>query len=55
MGTSLSQFDRAYECPVDAFLSVSISSRVENGFESNAMHPEFNAALRTAGSSLPVM
>jgi hypothetical protein len=43
MGTSLSQFDRAYERAVDACWSVSISCCEENGLVSRAMHPEFNS------------
>ena len=35
----------------EAFLSGSMSDRVENGF----VHPDAIAALRTAGSSLPVV
>jgi hypothetical protein len=44
-----------YEHPAEAFLSGSISACTENGFVRNAMHPESSAAMRTAGSSFPVM
>ena len=47
--------DGAYERPADAFLSGSISDCAEKGFVRNAMHPEWSAAVRTAGSSFPVM
>ena len=46
---------KPYADPVAAFCSGSISSCAENGFVRNAMHPEFSATLRMAGSSLPVM
>ena len=46
---------RTYKCPADAFLSGSMSDCIENGFVKNATQPEATAALRTAGSSLPVM
>jgi len=46
---------QGYERPADAFLSGSMSDCTENGFVRNAMHPEFSAALRTAGSSFPVI
>jgi len=39
----------------EAFLSGSMSDCVKDGFVKNAMHPDAIAALRTAGSSLPVM
>ena len=52
---STSEGDGAYERPADAFLSGSMSECVEKGFVRNAMHPESSAALRTAGSSFPVM
>ena len=39
----------------DAFLSGSISDCAEKGFVKYAMHPDFNAAARTSGLSLPVM
>ena len=45
----------AYERAADAFLSGSMSDCVEKGFVKNAMQPDATAALRTAGSSLPVM
>ena len=38
-----------------SFLIGSMSDCALNGFVRNAMHPESNAALRTAGSSFPVM
>ena len=44
-----------YERPADAFLSGSMSDCAEKGFVRNAMHPESNATLRTAGSSFPVI
>jgi len=46
---------RTYKCHADAFLSGSMSDCVEKGFVKNATQPEATAALRTAGSSLPVM
>jgi len=47
--------DGAYERPADALLSGSMSDCAEKGLVRNAMHPEPTAALRTAGSSFPVM
>src|SRR5258705_6478730 len=47
--------DGFYERPADAFLSGSMSDCAEKGFLRNPTHPESSAALRTAGSSFPVM
>ena len=52
---STSECDGTYERPADACLSGSMSDCAEKGFVRNAMHPESSAALRTAGSSFPVM
>jgi hypothetical protein len=52
---AINESEGAYELPADAFLSGSMSDCAEKGFVRNATHPEASAALRTAGSSFPVM